>query len=248
MNDVVTTRCKNCDFAISGKFCSNCGQKSSVGKITAKETAQDFIDMVFSVNAPLALTLKLLIVNPGKLFSGFLHGQRKKFYKPVPFFILTTVVFMLLKSLLNYDPMANMAAVGNENMDLTLINRAGVYMAKNVNNIVFIFVFSFAFMMKLFFYRKYSFIEYLAISFYIIGFYMFATTVFMFGLKYLDPQYKMVPFIFMFFYVVYALLSFFKKISIGMVLKIFFAFFIALNLYIIFGYGFSFLIVWLKSM
>jgi hypothetical protein len=239
--------CKNCNQSIKSNYCENCGQRTSINKVTFKETFQDFVDMVFSVNAPLMLTLKMLIVNPGKLFREYLAGKRKKFYKPVAFFILTTIVFVLLKALLNFDPMANMAVAGDMHLNQSLFNDAGIYMAKNSNNFIFIFVFSFAIMVKMFFYKKYSFVEYLAISFYIIGFYVVITTVLMPWLKYLGPKYNMISMVFMFFYVIYAMLSFFKKIIIGTIFKIFMAFFISLILYMFFGYGTSFLIVWLKT-
>ena len=240
--------CKNCNSEISDRYCSNCGQRTSIHKVTFKETFQDFIDVVFSINSPLFLTIKLLIINPGKLFNEYLNGKRKTYYKPVPFFILTTIVFVLIKALLNYDPMENMAVVGSEAVDQSLINNAGIFMAKNINNIIFTFVFSFAIFVKLFFYKKYTFAEYLAVSFYVIGFYIVITTVLMFGLQYAGPKYKMVPFIFLFFYMIYVLTSLFKKISVLTILKIVFVFLFSIFFYMIFGYGISFLIVWLKTL
>ncbi len=239
--------CKNCEIVTNGKHCSNCGQRTSINKVTFKETFQDFIDAVFSVNSPLFLTLKLLIINPGKLFRAYLSGKRKMYYKPVPFFILIALIFVIVKALLNYDPMENMATAGGAEINQSLINNAGVFMSKNINNIIFTFVFSFALAVKLFFFKKYTFAEYIAVSFYVIGFYMFATVVLMFGLQYANPQYRMLPFIFMFFYMIYALISFFQKISILNIIKGVFIYFISVILYIIIGYGISLTIVWLKT-
>ncbi|MET2985979.1 DUF3667 domain-containing protein [Aureibaculum conchae] len=241
------TYCKNCQSNLIANYCSKCGQRASVHKVTFKETLQDFIDVVFSVNSPLLLTLKLLVVNPGKLFREYLNGKRKTYYKPVPFFILVTLIFVLVKSLLNYDPMQNMVEAGGIGVSQNLITNAGVFMAKNVNNIIFTFVFTFAVAVKLLFFKRYTFAEYIAISFYVIGFYIVITTVLMFGLQYVGAQYRMVPFIVMLFYMIYALLSFFQRISFLNIIKIIFIYFISVIFYMIIGYGLSFLIVWLKT-
>jgi len=239
-------KCKNCNTELSSDFCPNCGQRASINKVTFKETFQDFIDVIFSVNAPLFLTLKLLVVNPGKLFREYLSGRRKTYYKPVPFFILTALIMIFTRSMLDYDPMSNMVDMGGESINESLINSAGVFMSKNINNIIFSFVFAFAVFVKLFFSRSYSFAEYIAVSFYVIGFYLFFTSVLIFGLQYLKPQFRMVPFILMFFYVMYALISFLKKKNAFTILKIIMVYFLSVIFFMIIGYGTSLLIVWLK--
>ncbi len=239
-------KCKNCNTELSRDFCPNCGQRASINKVTFKETFQDFIDVIFSVNAPLFLTLKLLVVNPGKLFREYLSGRRKTYYKPVPFFILTALIMIFTRSMLDYDPMSNMVDMGGESINESLINSAGVFMSKNINNIIFSFVFAFAVFVKLFFSRSYSFAEYIAVSFYVIGFYLFFTSVLIFGLQYLKPQFRMVPFILMFFYVMYALISFLKKKNAFTILKIIMVYFLSVIFFMIIGYGTSLLIVWLK--
>ncbi len=239
--------CRNCESAIKGNYCNNCGQRTSINKVTFKETFQDFMDAVFSVSSPLLLTLKLLIVNPGKLFREYLNGKRKAYYKPVPFFVLTTIIYMLIRAFLNYNPMESIVAIESTKTSQNLVNSAAIYMAKNINSILFTFVLSFALVVKSFFFKKYRFAEYLAVSFYIIGFYMVITTVLIFGLQYVSEQYKMMPFIFMFFYVVYALTSLFQKKSIFIIIKIILLYFISLILYIILGYGLSLFIVWMKT-
>lgn len=240
--------CKNCESETSGSYCNNCGQRASVNMVTFSETFQDVINAMFSIDAPLWVTIKTLVLNPGNLFRDFLSGKRKTYYKPVPFFILTTIVFVLVRAVLNYDPMQNIAQAQHESVDMSLLNSAGVFMAKNINNIIFSFVFSFAVGVKLFFHKKYSLSEYLAVSFYIVGFYILITIVAMFGLKFGNPQYKILPFILMFFYVVYALISFFQKRTLLTIFKIILVYFFALIFYMIIGYGISFLIVWLKSL
>ena len=239
--------CKNCNSEVNSNYCHNCGQRTSIHKVTFSETFQDVINSMFSIDAPLWVTIKTLILNPGKLFRDYLSGKRKTYYKPVTFFILTTIVFVLVKALLNYDPMQNMVRVQQKSIDMNLFYDAGIYMAKNINNIIFTFVFSFAVMTKLFFYKKYSLAEYVAVSFFVVGFYMIITTVSMSLLQFGVAQLRMAPFILMFFYVIYALTSLFQTKDLLTIIKIVFVYFFAIIFYLVLGYGISLLIVWIKS-
>ena len=239
--------CKNCNSEINSNYCQNCGQRTAIHKVTFSETFEDVINSMFSIDAPLWVTVKTLVLNPGKLFRDYLSGKRKTYYKPVTFFILTTIVFVLIKALLNYDPMQNMVRVQQEAVDMSLFYDAGIYMAKNINNILFTFVFTFGIMIKLFFYSKYSLAEYLAVSFYAVGFYMIITTINMFVLQFGGEQLRMIPFILMFFYVIYALTSFFQTKDWLTIIKLCFVYFFALLFYLVLGYGISLLMVWIKS-
>ncbi len=239
--------CKNCNSEINGNYCQNCGQRASIDKVTFSETFQDAISAMFSIDSPFWVTIKTLVLKPERLFLDYLSGKRKTYYKPVPFFILTTIVFVLVRALLDYDPMQNIVQAENQSVDMGLVHDAGIYMAKNINNIIFTFVFSFAIVIKLFFYRNFSLAEYLAISFYAIGFYIIITTINMFLLQFVSNQFKMLPFILFFFYVIYALASLFQNKNVITYIKVVLFYFFAVFFYMVLGYGISFLIVWIKS-
>lgn len=224
-------------------FCGFCGQSASVDTITFKETFNDFLESVFSVNAPLVVTFKLLILNPGKLFREYLSGKRKTYYKPVSFFILSTFLYLVLRSVINYNP----ASLSGVNVDGMLLVEAGKYMVKNINNILFFLVFALGIFLKLFFFKRYSFVEYLAISFYLAGIYTLMGAVFMIYLKFVNPTPTYVTFILFFFYIVYSLISFFKDKKIKVALKAIFVFLFSFMVYIVFGFFLSLLIVWLNQ-
>ncbi len=95
--------CLNCGTTLKGNFCAECGQPSSTGKISFKETIRNFMGIAFALEGPLWLTLRLLIVNPGKLFREYIAGKRKKYYKPVALFILVTAVYLILRAWIHFD-------------------------------------------------------------------------------------------------------------------------------------------------
>ena len=235
-------KCKNCNTDLSSNFCSNCGQRSSVNKVTFAETFQDFVDATFSFNAPLIRTTKLLLINPGKLFNDYLNGKRKSYYKPVSFFIITTLIYVIIRSIIDYNPMTTAGV----NVDGKILEDAGQFMVKNINNIMFLFVFTLAFFLKLLFYKRNSFAEFIAISFYAIGVYTLIGLVSMFFLKHIGQQYKSIPIFIFLFYVLFAFASFFNSKSFATIIKLLFAYFLSFLLYSGFGFLLSLLIVWLK--
>ena len=238
-------KCRNCNIELSSSFCQNCGQRASVDKVTFSETFQDFVDAVFSVNAPLIKTTRLLIVNPGKLFRSYLAGKRKSYYKPVSFFIISTIIYLLIRSLINYNPISE-AGVEVKGDDGEIFVDASRFMVKNINNIMFLFVFALGVMLKAFFYKKNSLAEFVAISFYAIGIYVLIGTITMFYQNYWNGP-KMTPIILFFIYIIYAFSSFFQSKKILTILKILLVYFLSFALYVVFGFGLSLLIVWLKT-
>jgi hypothetical protein len=205
--------------------------------------------MVFSVNAPLMKTTKMLVSNPGKLFREYLSGKRKTYYKPVSFFIITTIVYLIIRALIQYDPMEGMAVVSApKDFNQSLFKKAGDFMVTNINNIMFLFVFTLGLFLKAFFYKKNSLAEFIAVAFYLVGVYTIIGTLAAFYLKFVDPKYKMIPMIIFAVYVVLALTSFFKSRGFLTILKILIGYILSFLFYAAFGYAFSFLIVWLKSL
>ncbi|MFY0603099.1 MAG: DUF3667 domain-containing protein [Flavobacteriaceae bacterium] len=245
----IQNHCENCQNEIQGNFCSYCGQKKGIGKITFKETFHDFVEMVFSVNAPLMKASKLLVTNPGKLFREYLSGKRKTYYKPVSFFIISTIVYLVIRSLINYNPMAN-ANIGTvpKDFEVTLFMKAGQYMVTNINNIMFLFVFTLGLFFKFLFYKRNSLAEFIAISFYLVGAYTLIGTLIMFYLKYSGSGQNYIPVLVFLFYILYAFSSYFKSKSFLTILKIMVAYILSFIFYAMLGYGLSFLIVWLKSL
>ena len=98
-------------------------------------------------------TTRLLIVRPATILREFTEGRRKRYYKPVAYFVLLTAIYILLRSLIGYDPfnerMDQMQA--NDQVNTNLLQEAGIYMFKNINNILFLLVFGMALSFKLFF-------------------------------------------------------------------------------------------------
>lgn len=86
--------CYNCATIISqdAKFCSNCGQKHTTGKIPIYEFVYDFFKNVFNIDAKLPKTLLNLLFFPGRLTTRFFEGKHKSYLKPTQLFVSITLL------------------------------------------------------------------------------------------------------------------------------------------------------------
>lgn len=248
MNQKESKTCRNCGESSIGHYCPRCGQRMQVYKVTFAETFQELAGALFAVNAPLLITVKELIVRPGRLLHNYLNGQRRRYYRPVSFFILTTVLYIVVRSLIGFDPFRNsMIVVEDSQLEGNLLTEARNYMIYNINNFLFIFVFTLAIFSKLFYFRRYNLAEYLAISFYLLGIYTLIVTCNMFLVQYLGDNMQPLGILIMLIYFVYAMCSLFKGSYFLVILKSSVLFIFAFLSYAITSFGVSYLIVLLKQ-
>ena len=241
--------CKNCGQTTTGAYCGNCGQRSAVYKVTFRETFNDLADNLFSISAPLPRTLKYLIADPGKLLRDYLEGKRKSYYKPISFFILATVFYLFIRWLIDFDIRGTVVSTDSavEQMGEDNIIKARDFMFRNINNLLFFFVLSMSLALKTFFYRKYLLSEYIAVSFYLVGFYSLMTAFNVFYIKYVDPGTQYLAILAMAVYFIYAMIRFFNKGPIWVGIKSLIVYFLAYLGYGFLAFGFSFLIVVLNT-
>ena len=241
--------CKNCGQETVTTYCSSCGQRSSVHKVTTRETFEDLADNLFSISAPLIITVKSLFVNPGRLLREYLGGKRKKYYKPVSFFILTTAIYLFLRWMIGFDIRGeiNLDESTMEQIDANLLSQARNFMFQNINTLAFFFVLTMSLALKMFFYKKYSLIEYVAVAFYLNGVYSIFATINIFYIKFVNTQVQFLAILVMATYFVYTCIRFFQVKPWWVGIKSTIAYFLAYIGYIFLAFNFSYLIVFLKQ-
>jgi hypothetical protein len=248
MDEDLGNKCRNCGNQVSGNFCPYCGQRTSVYKVTFKETLQDLADTLFSVNAPLITTLKMLIINPGRLFTEYLSGQRKKYYRPVTFFILMTVIYLVVREIIKYDPFGSTVLKVSDPSTSQLLTQGRNFMLLNIDKLLFAFALTLGSLMKLFFFKKNTFAEFLAISFYLLGIYTILTILNMFYVQYIDKTIQALHIFTMLLYFIYAMVSYFKKKRLLVIVKSIFVYSLSFFLYGFLAFGISVLIVWINNL
>ena len=242
-------RCLNCGAALQGNFCVQCGQRASTKRINFKETLNSFLGLTFSLDGPLLLTIKLLFVNPGKLFREYIAGKRKTYYKPVAFFVLITAVHLILRALINFDPLeGEFVNNGQENLSglEAKIEEAARLVSENINNFMFFLVFSIAFMLKLFFRKAYNLAEYTSIGLFMVSAYILFKIITMFIAKFAMIDIDNIGLAILILLIFYSSFSLFRNFNFWSVVKYSLVSLLSLVLFIIFGVGFFFLIMLLQ--
>lgn len=92
--------CKNCGNRFTGKFCNQCGEKVYTEK--DKHLSHFFEEGLYFIThfeGKVFTTLKTFFKAPGKLSLDYCNGLRKKYFKPLSFFLLLIVIYLLFPKL-----------------------------------------------------------------------------------------------------------------------------------------------------
>ena len=246
--DSTSQKCLNCGEVIAGNYCQNCGQSTGVHRITFKETVDDFFSSTFALEGPLISTIVLMVVNPGRMLREFIEGRRKTYYKPVAFFVLITAIYLIIRSLIEYDPLEGQMMNIDENSPASVQRnkKAAHFMVANINNIMLFLAFSIGISQKLFFRKRYLLAEYVTIGFYITGIYTLVGMMQMLVDTYIIAINRQGILLFLVAYIFYVSYSFHQRKSLGAIIKYLLIGVLSIIMYIVIGYSFSLLVVSLQ--
>ena len=196
------------------------------------------------------VTVRRIMANPGRLFREYLGGMRSSYYKPIAFFILNTAVYILIRALVDYDPLEGRF----ENMEngdapdsVKYSELAARFMVNNINYILFTLVFAIALCFKVFYRRRYYLAEYTAIDFYIAGLYILFSIITMLLNVYSDIQFSSGQLVLLFVLIFYCAVRFIRPVTFGSVSKSLLIGIFSVLLYMLFSFGLSLILVLIIS-
>jgi hypothetical protein len=88
-------RCANCGAAVTGRYCSACGQRLEPPVHTLWHFAQVATEDLTHADSRLWRTLWALLFRPGYLTAQFLAGRRAGYLPPVRLYLVLSVVFFI---------------------------------------------------------------------------------------------------------------------------------------------------------
>lgn len=89
------TTCLNCNTALTGKFCHECGQKADTHRITAKHfIMHDLVHGIWHIDKGIPYTLKQAAIRPGYAIKDYIKGKRVNFYN-IFYLLLMVMAFIL---------------------------------------------------------------------------------------------------------------------------------------------------------
>jgi hypothetical protein len=92
------TNCANCGAVLTGKFCSNCGQRREHEMHSVWHFTQEATEDLTHADSRLWSTMTALMLKPGLLTREFLAGRRVKYLPPLRLYLVLSVIFFLILS------------------------------------------------------------------------------------------------------------------------------------------------------
>lgn len=90
------TPCKSCGNAVSGHYCSACGERVlTPADHTLKHYLGALLNAFTFADSKLWNTLKAVVLRPGELSAAYMDGRRVKYMRPVAFFFLANFIYFL---------------------------------------------------------------------------------------------------------------------------------------------------------
>jgi hypothetical protein len=89
--------CQNCNEIITGNFCANCGQKTSVHRYSFKYfITHDLIHGIWSIDNGIVFTIKELFTRPGHSIRDFINGKRVGYFSFVTLLVIVLGVSLFV--------------------------------------------------------------------------------------------------------------------------------------------------------
>jgi hypothetical protein len=88
--------CKQCRHPFSGSYCNNCGEKRYTDKDKSLwHLLEEAFHFITHFEGSFLNTLRAIFTSPGKLSSDYCEGVRKKYFRPISFFLVLVVLYLL---------------------------------------------------------------------------------------------------------------------------------------------------------
>jgi len=89
------TNCLNCGAALTGPFCSDCGQRALPPHPTVRELLGDAFAEFSGFDGTLAGTVRKLLGRPGELTADVLQGRRRRYVSPLRIYLAASVLYFI---------------------------------------------------------------------------------------------------------------------------------------------------------
>jgi len=104
--------CENCDAVLTGPYCSACGQHAHASARTLRALLHDVFHDLTHLEGRVWTSIQFLVTQPGRLTREYFSGRRTRFAPPFRLYLVVSVLFFALSSLVErVDPEHQSAAV-----------------------------------------------------------------------------------------------------------------------------------------
>ncbi len=103
-------RCANCDAALHGPFCHECGQTSDNHKRSILHLTREMIEDLFHLDGRLSRTLPDLFLRPGRLAKDYMEGRIARHVPPFRTFLVALLLYIFAAEHAVHEELAREAA------------------------------------------------------------------------------------------------------------------------------------------
>jgi hypothetical protein len=107
-----TARCDNCAALVTGEYCAVCGQRVEPPIRSIAAFTRDAFESITHADSRLWRTVAALLLRPGRLTRDFLDGRRARHLPPFRLYLVVSVLFFLIASLLGSGELVPQAGGG----------------------------------------------------------------------------------------------------------------------------------------
>jgi hypothetical protein len=181
--------CISCQHEHNDNYCLNCGEKNGVKKITFSTVIEDALSTVTNMDKGFLFNIKSLLCRPQKIITDYINGKRKGILNPTSFLIITVSLYLVVITFFKPPITAKEIDDAAKSEVRNVIVEVGFFLRTYIKYFWILSIIPLALSTKLMF-RKYNYVEHLAISSFIMGmstlFAVFSYLIFKFPLIF-DP-------------------------------------------------------------
>jgi hypothetical protein len=90
--------CLNCDAVLTGLYCSQCGQRVQLRRLSVAALSRDLVHDLVDLDSRVWRTLHALLFQPGQLTNEYISGRRTLYTPPFRLYLVLSLVYFVLPS------------------------------------------------------------------------------------------------------------------------------------------------------
>jgi len=115
MSTISPAHCAGCGAAVTGRYCTDCGEHTEPHDYSMKHFVEEVLETVAHVDGRVFASFRSLLTRPGQLAADFLAGRRKAQIGPVQMFVVCNVLYFLFLPLALQVPFTSTLRMQTEN-------------------------------------------------------------------------------------------------------------------------------------
>jgi len=115
MSTVSPAHCVGCGAAVTGRYCTDCGEQTAPHDYSMKHFVEEVLETMVHVDGRVFASFRSMLTRPGQLAADFLAGRRKAQIGPVQMFVVCNLLYFLFLPLALQVPFTSTLRMQTEN-------------------------------------------------------------------------------------------------------------------------------------